>query len=437
MSLQRRLLLSLGLSLTLLWLVAAGLLFVDLRRQVTETLDQRLAASARMVAGLVANRPELAEPGPEPARIQAPDTAGVACQVRAAGGRVLLRSESATGRALASDQPGYSTRTIDGHRWRLYTRRHQDLVITTADRMTVRNELQRRMLLVLAAPFALALVGGLFALWLGIRRGLQPLQRLRAALARRRPDSLDPVRVEPLPTELTPMVDTLNDLFGRVAETLARERRFTSNAAHELRTPLTGIKAHLQLARRQQGDDRERAIEHAEAGAQRLEHLVDQLLTLARVEGDALTGEPEAQLDTAVRDTLADLPDTERLTVSGLRSGLAVAAPAALVSTALRNLLSNALRHSPESGRVQVNIATDADRIRVRIEDEGNGGSLATDGRLTRRFERHGPGAGSGLGLAIVDAIARRYGGALELTAARSGGLVATLILPRVDRGED
>lgn len=431
MSLQRRLLLTLGLAFTLLWLVAAGLLFVDLRRQVTATLDQRLAASARMVAGLVANRPELADTGPDPARLTAPETDGVACQVRAAGGRVLLRTGSAAGRALGTPTPGYQTRTINDQHWRLYTLRHEDLFITTADRMSVRRELEQRMLLVMVAPFALALVGGLMALWLGIRRGLRPLHRLREALARRRPESLDPVHIEQAPAELAPVIDTLNELLEQVAEVLAHERRFTSNAAHELRTPLTGIKTHLQLARRQQGPEREQAIQYAEAGAQRLAHLVDQLLTLARVESDAAEEPPAALVDTAVREALADLPDTRRLHVTGLASELTVAAPAALVSTALRNLLTNALRHTPEASAVDLIIEAEPERIQLRVEDRGSGGTQVAEGHLTRRFERQGEHAGAGLGLAIVEAIARHYDGGLRFARSAGGGLVAILELPR------
>ncbi len=431
MSLQRRLLLTLGLAFTLLWLVAAGLLFVDLRRQVNATLDERLAASARMVAGLVADRPKLAESGPEPARLTAPETDGVACQVRADGGRVLLRTGSATGKALGEARPGYQTRTINDQRWRLYTLQHQELLITTADHMSVRRELERRMVLVMVAPFALALVGGLIALWLGIRRGLRPLHRLREALARRRPDSLEPVRLEHVPAELAPVIDTLNELLEQVAEVLEHERRFTSNAAHELRTPLTGIKTHLQLARRKQGPERDQALEHAETGAQRLAHLVDQLLTLARVESDSSEEPPVAHLDQAVRDALEDLPDTRRLRVTGLTPDLAVAAPVALVGTALRNLLTNALRHTPDPTPVELVIEADADRIRLRVEDQGAGGALVAQGNLTRRFERQGEHAGAGLGLAIVEAIARHYDGRVRFASSASGGLVAILELPR------
>ena len=121
MSLRWRLLLTLGLSFAALWVLVAVWLYSDLRDQVRDTLDQRLAASARMVAGLVAQLPESAwQNTGKPVR-SVPSSAGVACQINAPSGRVLMRTHGEFDDGLDSPRPGFTDRDIDGERWRLFT----------------------------------------------------------------------------------------------------------------------------------------------------------------------------------------------------------------------------------------------------------------------------------------------------------------------------
>ena len=150
MSLQRRLLLLLGSSFVLLWLSAAGLLYVDLDRQVSETLDHRLAASATMVAGLIARKPELlTAPADDPLLVE-PESEGVACQIRSAGGQVLLQTSGAKNLLTKKASTGFDTRTIGETQWRLFTLNHEGVLITTADRMTERSSLQNGIIIVLS-----------------------------------------------------------------------------------------------------------------------------------------------------------------------------------------------------------------------------------------------------------------------------------------------
>ena len=270
MSLRWRLLLTLGLSFAALWVLVAVWLYSDLRDQVRDTLDQRLAASARMVAGLVAQLPESAWQNTGEPVLSVPSSAGVACQINAPSGRVLMRTHGEFDDGLDSPRPGFTDRDIDGERWRLFTYVQNGVHITTADRLVERSALQRNVIAVAAVPFVVALLGSLVVLWFGIRRGLRPLERLRDELSRRAPDALIPIEIDNAPTELRPAVDTLNQLLVRTGETLAREQRFTSDAAHELRTPLTAIKTHVQLAKRLDGDKAYAALAQAEAGIARV-----------------------------------------------------------------------------------------------------------------------------------------------------------------------
>ncbi|MGV8260787.1 histidine kinase dimerization/phospho-acceptor domain-containing protein, partial [Pseudomonas aeruginosa] len=111
------------------------------------------------------------------------------------------------------------------------------------------------------------LLGSLALLWLGAGQGLAPLKRIRDALTRRGADSLEPLELAALPSELKPLVETQNQLFQRIAQAIERERRLTGDAAHELRSPLTAIKTHLQVARMTEGAAAEQALAHAEEGA--------------------------------------------------------------------------------------------------------------------------------------------------------------------------
>ena len=434
MSLRWRLLLTLGLSFCVLWIVAAGWLYSDLRHQMRQTLDQRLAASARMVAGLVAQMPPDTWDKAGAPVLSMPMSTGVACQISSPTGHVLMRTHGDFAGRLNTLHPGFTDRVIDGHRWRLFTYVEDGLHITTADRLAERITLQRNVLLVAVVPFLVALLGSLVLLWLGIRRGLRPLERLRRELSQRAPDALTPIELANAPAELAPAVDTLNRLLVRTGEALAREQRFTSDAAHELRTPLTAIKTHVQLATRLEPDKARAALADAETAIARLQRTLEQLLLLARVEANEATiDRDQAPVATVVSAALNDLAEATRVQCRGALPTMSLAVPEGLAVAALRNLLENALRHSPVHSRVELS-CEHQDQIVFSVSDRGDWPSGRSTRDLTRRFWRGaaGPGhsAGSGLGLPIVAAIAERFGGTLDFWPRSGGGLTARLSLP-------
>lgn len=440
MSLRLRLLLMIGVSLSLLWGGVAVWMLRDLDDEMRRTLDQRLAMSARMVAGLMSQNPAAWDTrnGTAVSTLTVPATAkGLACQVSSLRGEVFARTPGATPAAIATTTPGFAEREIDGERWRSYTVEAHGLRITTADRLTERNTLLRDVMATAIVPFVVALIGSLMMLWIGVRSGLVPLERLRQALARRTPDALTPIPDAPMPRELQPLVETLNHLLERMRVTISRERRFTSDAAHELRTPLTALKTHLQVARITRGKDAEIALDYAEEGAARLQYTLQQLLTLAQVEGPFSWDETQRTYTDevaclAMRDAAPDAP--ERFVLDSDGPPVELALPQALAVTALRNLLDNALRHSPGQHSVRLEIQTERDTVCFHVYDSGPGLSADELTRVTQRFWRRGAGRGSGLGLAIVVAITERCGGNLVLTQRPTGGLEAKLTLPRAKR---
>ncbi|MDR5868487.1 ATP-binding protein [Halomonas koreensis] len=432
MSLRTRLLLTLGLTLTLLWTLVAAWLMRDLQHQVERTLDQRLAQSARMVAGLMTRLPRDAWQQADRRALSIPPIEGLACQVHSPRGEILARTHDNMAGVLTPAAPGHAYREVDGTTWRVFTYRRDGLTITTADRLDERDQLLRNVMEVAVVPFLVALVGSLLSVWVGVVRGLAPLERLRDALARRHPEALAPLATRDLPAELRPPVATLNRLLDRVQRAMVREQRFTNDAAHELRTPLTAIKTHLQVAARVEGEGARQALARAEEGVARLTRTLEQLLMLARVEGRVTfeDGEPcrageVARL--AVRDAGAG---SGRVEMPSAWPEACLALPRELAITALRNLVDNALRHGASDAPVKLAVeASRGDRLTFTVRDRGPGLGASLQTEPPRRFWHRG-GSGSGLGLAIVTAIAERFGGELAFRHPAEGGLEARLTLP-------
>jgi two-component system sensor histidine kinase QseC len=447
MSLRLRLTLTLGSAFVLLWALAAAWMLFDVRNQLMQSFDQRLAASARMVAGLLVQlpQPQLSEGGIR--RLSAEQLGienGLACQVSSLRGEILARSHAAPDRALDAQRTGFHNQLIGDTAWRSFTFIQNGMRITTADRLDERTTLQRSVLLAAALPVFVALLGSLIVLWIGIGNGLAPLRRIRTALAQRSADSVEPLHIDRLPRELTPLVETQNQLFARIAQMLERERRLTDDAAHELRSPLTAIKTHLQVAAMTEGDTAKRALVQAEIGTDRLHRILEQLLMLARVEGrvsfdDGLrcTAIEVAQL--AIAD--ASQQPGPRIELCGAQdvSFCPLAIPPTLAVAALRNLLDNARRHTRDGTVIHLTLTQlDESRVRFSVQDHGPGVAPELIERLTERFWRSRDGEGSGLGLSIVKAIAERCGCDLRFVA-QADGLVVELVvtLQPTDPSED
>lgn len=445
-SLRLRLLGIIGASLLVLWTLVAVWMFIDLRSQMRAALDDRLAASARMVAALVGQLPAQrgpagGQPGP---LLDVIARDGLACEVSLLRGEVILETvaRTASSPGMADVAPGYSTRTFGGKLWRTYVLQQGGIRVATADRLDVREGLMRDIGLAAGLPFAVALAGSLLLLWFAIGRGLAPIEAIRRQLARRRPDDDAALPVTAVPAELSPLVDTIGHLLERVRGMIARERRFTDDAAHELRTPLTAVKTHLQvmgvaLEREPAGPAVAQSLAHASEGVLRMQRTLEQLLLLARLDGDeeTLAGETADAFDAArqaVRDAEAGCGNPGRVRLAAAEGPMAVAVPQELLVSALRNLLDNALRYATDGSPVVLEVGPDgAGRIGFTVLDSGPGMTPAECGQAVERFWRRSKTPlGSGLGLSIVSTIAMRYQGEVRLAPRPGGGLQAQLALP-------
>jgi two-component system, OmpR family, sensor histidine kinase QseC len=444
-SLRVRLLAIIGAALVVLWSAVAAWMLHDVRGEVHGALDERLAASARLVAGLAAQfAPGDASLTRLPGSLMdvvARD--GLACEVSLVRGELSVRKVARTGASppMEDAAPGYGTRIYGGKLWRTYVLQQGDIRVATADRLDLRDELLRDVALAAGVPFGVALLGTMVTLWFGIGGGLAPLERMRKLLAARRPGDDAPLPPMAVPQELRPLVATIVALLQRMRSTLERERRFTDDAAHELRTPLTAVKTHLQvlrLALREQARDPavSPALADAQEAVQRMQHTLEQLLLLARLEAgddpqEARACEPAAAASRAARDAQAARHEAERVVLQVDTGVGPVRISEALLVTALRNLLDNALRIAPAGSPVLLQVAQEAGVVSISVLDEGPGLTPAQCALAPRRFWRASPvGTGSGLGLAITASIVGRHGGALALAPRSPHGLRATITVP-------
>ncbi|KGP02552.1 two-component sensor histidine kinase [Alcaligenes nematophilus] len=449
MSLRLRLLLVIGISLTVLWSAVATWMLMDARHSLREALDSRLAASARMVAGLVAQFPnlqELAQSAERPLDIIARD--GVACEISVVRSEVEIQAVSRTAGSPDMSQValGFGTHVHGGKRWRTFVLREGHIQIAAADSIEIREALVREIMLSAGLPFVVALFGSLLLLWVGIGHGLAPLERIRDMLSRRRPGDDSPLPKVKVPVELQPLLRTLEELLERQQAAIMRERRFTDSAAHELRTPLTGIKTHIQVAhlaaqRPGERNTLDTALSQADQGVQQLQNILQRLLELARLDGQSARME-SSQADEAVYAALHALKaiygDTiDQITLDIRSKPGPVQIEKSLLTVAVQNLIDNALRYTKAQQPISLRIeAGEPGYLRLRVLDHGPGLSDSERDLAMNRFWRGSQQqAGYGLGLSIVNAIATQHGGTLELLNRKSGGLEARLTVPLADQG--
>ncbi|HSP96842.1 MAG TPA: ATP-binding protein [Candidatus Dormibacteraeota bacterium] len=429
-------LLALALGATaLVWGGTVVVTWFDARDEVDEVMDAHLAQAAALLIVQLGEEIEDVELEHVPALHR--DARAVAFQIWEHGRRLRLHSANAPAAPLGTGSEGFSDRTIDGQRWRVFSAwdRSRDFLVHVGERSELRATLVRRMVAGIVAPLLVALPLLALLLWWAVRRGLLPLQRLADEVGRRQPESLTPLDAR-APREVVPLIEQLNRLFARIAQSLERERRFTADAAHELRTPVAAIKAQAQVARLAGGAaPRDHALAQVVAAADRAGRLVEQLLQLSRLESGTPPAFADCSLRPLAREVLAELAPQAiaRRVALELDDGpeVVVRGVAELLGAQLRNLVDNGLRHG--AARVRVRIESGAAAATVSVVDDGPGIAAAEREHVLQRFHRlasAGEG-GSGLGLSIAQRIAEIHGGRMALSDGDDGrGLRVTVELP-------
>jgi two-component system sensor histidine kinase QseC len=441
-------------ALTLLLIPFGILSYLKTMEEVDELSDARLAQSARTITLLASDSSATWVKSDTPIDVENwrgargdPEftvhghnyEAQIGFQYWGSDNRLHLTSHNLRDVALEAAPAGFSDITIAGRHWRVFTLFGADRDwVRVAERYDSRREIARALALENAVPLLIGLP--LLAVLTGfaVRRGLKPLRQLAEHLAARRPDHVGPIGFADIPLEVEPLVMSLNGLLRRVRTLLEHERRFTADAAHELRTPLAGVVVQIDnaLASAERAHAAS-ALGQARHGIDRMSHTINQMLDLAR--WDAGPASPPVQAVDLARVVRAELAEINpRAIEKDLEIALDVDAYAPSiegwepgVAVLVRNIIDNAVAHSPPHGRIDIAIRSRDGTAVLAVSDQGPGIPAELRTRVFARFRRGVEnGEGSGLGLAIVARIAELHGAEVRLGDSRDGGLRIEVAFP-------
>lgn len=346
-------------------------------------------------------------------------------------GNLVVKSYNAPIEPLTTEKNGFSNIIIDDFDWRTFSllSANKQYQCITAERIDVRNDLIVKISNDLFYMFIILVPALSLILYVSIDNGLRPLQRLASQINRRSGDNLELITSDYKYTEIVTIKNALNQLLDRLKETLAREKRITSDAAHELRTPLAAIRLHTELAKTAKTpQEKNESLNQIINGVDRTTHLVEQLLALARLEPELLVKDftrinftnliiEECGLLSPLaieKDIDMSFNETQAIEVNGHESSLRLL---------IRNLLTNAIFYTPTGGKVDIRLAKQKKQLVLIVEDNGSGIAEEDRKRVVERFYRaeNHLAMGCGIGLSIVDRVVQMHHGSLQLTQADSG----------------
>ncbi len=453
-SIRRHLLLTLLSITVLVWTVTVITSYYDARHEIGELFDAQLAQSARTLLSVAGHELEELEGRTlDSAHIHFhadnPLLAdGHAYEHKLAyqlwkqpDNTLILRSFNAPNTPLNERPSGFSTRTINDELWRVLSLLDESsgFQVQVGQAFAIREELTDDIARRIGIPIVIALPVLTLLIFVGIGRSMRPLRRLAEAVVYRAPNNLEAIDSTNVPSEIRPLVNALNSLFERLGRAFENDRRFTADAAHELRTPLAAMKTQAQVARRSKDPaERESAIGKMLEGVDRATRLVEQLLTLARVDPDTgLAQREQVDLPLLAEAVIADHVPQARTKGIALQlkadKALSIAGHRDSLGILLRNLLDNAIRYTPQSGKVQVSLSKQAGEIFLCVSDSGPGVPAEQRERIFDRFYRLAgqEAEGSGLGLSIVQRIAASHQAQIRLDQSTLGGLEICVIFPK------
>lgn len=318
--------------------------------------------------------------------------------------------------AIEAKQPGYKIVTMQRHEQRLG---YEKQFVTDS-------------LIIIIFTFAFLGV----TLQIVIQRGLAILSSTTSQLRKNAPGNLEPLNATNTPLEVIPLVNEINRLMSQLDQTLERERQFAANAAHTLKTPLSAMKAQLQMASRLPAEAQANVFIDISLCIDRYDHIIRQLLTLSRAASENPTAALHwINISSTLQDIIAPLVPLAldrniniELTADNLPK---VLTEPSLLSTALTNLIDNAVKYTSENDTILITATVCNPYIEIQIIDHGPGIPTEEYGNVLERFQRlSATTRGSGLGLSIVDEICKNIDADLSLEKTSPTGLTITLRLP-------
>lgn len=324
---------------------------------------------------------------------------------------------------LPADAPDGLQTVTGAEQWRI-------LIKTRADgsRLAIgqsgeyRNEIAHGSAIRTVIPIAVLFPCLVLLVGMVIRTSFRPLARIVAELDAKKTDHMEKLPVDGIPNELLPFIESINRLLDRIGALFDQQRRFVADAAHELRTPITAMGLQIEnLEHVDLSPDARERIGMLKNGARRSTRLLEQLLTLARFEASSETAPPVARLDHVSREVVADA--LQRASARNIDLGfercepVAVRANPASLAVLMRNLIENAIRYSPDNGRIDLVVGGEGGKAVFQVSDNGPGIAQADMPRIFEPFFRgtRPVGDGTGLGLSIVERICKRLKGTVTV----------------------
>ncbi|HEX4598946.1 MAG TPA: ATP-binding protein [Burkholderiaceae bacterium] len=443
-SLRRRLLLLTAIATLAAWVAGGAATYFISHRQSSMLSDQRMQSVAQtllMLADHEIDELRLAGGGV----LHVDEDPSLAHRYRyqiwsPSPRQLLLTNGDAQAQPIAPfEQVGFATRPVDGAPARTIVAWSEDhtKLIQIAEPLQLREAFPYTAFASLFALFLVSLAA-LLAIdaWM-IRRATRALQESAGQLTERSSNDLRPIEVSAPPREIQPLVNEINALFRRFASALENERRFTSAAAHELRTPLAAVKVHAQVAQlTRTAAERKKALDNLLLAIDRASHMVDQLLTLSRLDGMIAlrTGGSPLRLDVIaghVIDEVRPLLDRRGQRIEADLSECEIAGMEFGVASLLRNLVDNAMRYGPPASEIRITVRQQDGHGLAIVEDAGPGIPAEERDRVFERFYRlFNDGDGCGIGLSIVRTVAEVHRASVDLDRSDLGGLRVRVAFP-------
>jgi signal transduction histidine kinase len=431
-SLQGRMMLALGFSITLAWVVALTTMFVYTARSEHSVGDNTLQSIAIKILLAIPVAKELNVEGPGPGlqlRDGAiPDDEQLIFQVWAGKDRLAVGTPDAPETPLRPDfVEGFTDSTISGKTWRVFSisdRSGGIYVQVGKPRSVIDRQLHTEALIALGLSTLLLALAGLL-MWRAVRKSLQPVVAIENAVRGRQKFDLAPLPVAGLPIEVRPLVESFNHLMEQLDQAVQGERRFIDDAAHELRTPLSALHAQAEVALRASTmQDKDAALVKLLVVTERSARLSEQLLDLARLDAgvhaplrewyglDEIVVHVGSEFDVAGRKS--------RRAIQLTTEPCEIQCDVDEIGILLRNLVDNALRYTSDGGQIRITCGhrtTGSERkVFLEVSDDGPGVPEEEQAAIFDRFYRvAGSGTrGSGIGLSLVARIAQLHDADIE-----------------------
>ncbi len=347
------------------------------------------------------------------------------------GQRVFDDNEKGLAFGFNTNIGAFGTEIIDDEPWRVVRVKSADdkFIIAVGQELDYRDDMVWDMTEEFMLPWMWGLGLLLLIMLIAVSYEFKPLKNLIGNIKNRNPEDLSSIPTDKLPSEIVPLVNSLNGLLAKIEKMLNRERRFVSDAAHELRTPLTALQVQLEVLEMSDDDakTRKKAADNLSQGLKRAAHLVEQLLALSRLDVSLASGKLDEEpidwkhLAQEVCNEYQTAAAEKNITVinNALNEGPLTEANKHLAATIIKNLLENAVKYSPEGAEIEI----ESKRGMLTVTNSGVKVAKEHLGKLSQRFYR--PSGqnekGSGLGLSIVKSITDFYGCELSFANTDNG----------------